>query len=252
MTTVAVFVRPPEPGSTLTALVDAGAVTADEATDLYRGLARDVCVAVETSGADLLVNYRPVDADDPTGAVEDPDALEAVRDVVEEALDEPADARYEVQVGSTFSARAGNTVTHLLEQEAVRTAAVVRPTAAMLARRHVDSAAMKLRGADVVLGPATDGTVSYAGFVEPVDFDGAFTRPAVETLTDRAGDAGLDTDFIEMLPTAETPGGFATLVTQIRARQRAGQRVPAYTAAVVEDLGLRAAAADDRLAVGRD
>lgn len=252
MTTVAVFVRPPEPGTVLTSCVDAGAVTAAEAADLYRAMARDVCAAVESSGGDLLVNYRPVEAADPTVGEPDEESLEAVRSMLEEALADPDDARFEVQVGSTLSARVGNTVTHLLEREAVKSAAVVRPSAALLERRHVDSAAMKLRQSEVVLGPATDGLVSYAAFTDPVDFADAFAAPEVETLTDRARDAGLDVDFVEMLPVAETAGGLATLVSQMRARRRAGLRVPAYTAAVVEDLGLRAEPVDDRLAVGRD
>ena len=66
MTTVAVLVRPPEPGTALPNPVDAGAVTASEAVDLYTAMVRDVCAAVEASGGDLLVNYRPVAADDPT------------------------------------------------------------------------------------------------------------------------------------------------------------------------------------------
>ncbi|WP_415382023.1 hypothetical protein [Halosimplex sp. TS25] len=252
MTTVAVFVRPPESGTVLRNCVDAGAVTAAEATDLYAAMARDVCAAVEASGAELLVNYRPVNADDPTAPEEDEDALEAVRDVVDDALADPGSARYEVQVGSSYSARVGNTVTHLLEREEVKSAAVVRPTAALLERRHVDSAAMKLRQSEVVLGPATDGKLSYAAFTEAVDFEDAFTPPEVETVTDRARDAGLDVDFVEMLPVAETAGGFATLISQIRARQRAELRVPPRTSAVLDELGLRADAVDDRLAVGRD
>ncbi|WP_123534574.1 DUF2064 domain-containing protein [Halosimplex salinum] len=252
MTTVAVLVRPPESGTVLPTLVDAGAVTADEARDLYAAMVRDTCAAVESSGGDLLVNYRPVHAEDETEATEDEEALDAVRSLLDGALANPDSHRYEVQVGSSLSARVGNTVTHLLEREAVKSAAVVRPTAALLERRHVDSAAMKLRQSEVVLGPATDGLVSYAAFTEPIDFEDAFTSPEVETLTDRAVDAGLSVDFLEMHPVAETAGGLATLVSQIRARQRADLRVPPYTTAVVEDLGLRATAVDGHFDVGRD
>jgi len=253
MTTVALFVRPAEPGTVLEPLVDAGAVTAAEAVDLYAAMARDVAVAVSASGADLLVNYRPVNADDPTEPAADEQARDAVRSLLAPALEDPSAPRYEVQVGSSLSARVGNTITHLLDREGVQSAAVARPSAAMLQRRIVDSAAMKLRGAEVVLGPATDGRVSYAAFTEPVDFENAFAQPAVETLTDRGRDAGLDVDVLETLPVAETPGGFATLVSQIRARRRADLWVPSRTAAVVDDLGLIASATDDGgLAVGRD
>lgn len=252
MTTVAVFVRPPESGTVLSNCVDAGAVTTAEATDLYRALTRDVCAAVEASGGDLLVNYRPVNETDPTSGEEDPDALAAVTSAVDEALADPDGARYEVQVGSSFSARAGNTVTHLLEREAVKSAAVLRPTAGLIERRHLDSAAMKLRQSEVVLGPATDGLVSFAAFTQPIDFEDAFVPPEVETLAARANDAGHDVGLIEMLPVADSVGGLATLVSQIRARQRAGLWVPQYTSSVIEDLGLRAEAVEDGLGVGRD
>ncbi len=69
----------------------------------------------------------------------------AVREPVTEALESPGNARFEVQVGSTFAARAGNTVSHLLNEEEVHSAAVVRPIAPLLGRTHLDSAAMKLR-----------------------------------------------------------------------------------------------------------
>ena len=252
MTTVALLVRPAEPGTVLEPLVDAGAVTADEAVDLYAAMARDVATAVRASGADLLVNYRPVEADDPTEPAADETSLDAVRSLLAPALDDPDAPRYEVQVGSSLSARVGNTITHLLDREGVKSAAVARPTGAMLQRRIVDSAAMKLRGSEVVLGPATDGRVSYAAFTEPVDFENAFAQPAVETLTDRGRDAGLDVDFLEMLPVAETAGGFATLVSQLRARRRADLWVPPHTAAVVEDLGLVASDDEGGLSVGRD
>ena len=252
MTTVAVLVRPPEPGTALPNPVDAGAVTASEAVDLYTAMVRDVCAAVEASGGDLLINYRPVATADPTSGEADEQSRSDVRSMLEDALTSPDSARYEVQVGSTLSARVGNTVTHLLEREDVKSAAVVRPTAALLERRHVDSAAMKLRQSEVVLGPATDGLLSYAGFVEPVDFEDVVTPPEVETVTDRARDAGLGVDFVEMLPTADTTGGLATLVSQIRARRRANLRVPPETSAVIEDIGLRAAAVDDSLGIRRE
>lgn len=252
MTTVALLVRPPEPGTVLDRLVDSGAVTAEEAGDLYAAMARDVATAVRASGADLLVNYLPAEAEDPTEPAEDEQSLTAVRSMLASALDDPDAPRYEVQVGSSLSARVGNTVTHLLDREAVQSAAVVRPSAPLVQRRIIDSAAMKLRQSEVVLGPATDGRVSYAAFTEPIDFADAFAQPAVETLTDRGRDAGLDVDYLEMLPVAETAGGFATLVSQLRARRRADLWVPPHTAAVVEDLGLVAPASEDGLTVGRD
>lgn len=233
MTTVAVLADPPQKGAVLEGLVD-DVVTEAQAVTLYRAMVGDVCEAVQTSGAELLVNYRP--ADQLPVDVDDPE--DALRSVVEDALDDTDDIRYEVQVGSTFAARVGNTVTHLLEREEVQTAAAVTPVAAFLGRQHVDSAAMKLRRSGVVLGPTTDGRVYYAGFTDPIDFTDAYDPPAVESLVERAGEADLDTDFLPMLPTLETAHDMQTVLPLLRARTAAGSRIPFRTASVISGLDL--------------
>ncbi len=236
MTTVAVLCDPPRPGLVLPDLVETSPLSAEETADLYAAMLGDVCRAVETSGGELLVNYR---ADDALPEYEGEGSAEAeLRSVVRSALDDPDEARFEVQVGETFAGRAGNTATHLLDGEGVTTVAVVEPTAAFLGRAQVDNAAMKLRSSGVVLGPSTGGRVYYAGFRETVDFDGAYTAPEVETLTDRGLDAGHDVDFLPMLPVVETGEDLADALSLIRARQRAGRIVPRSTAETLDDLGV--------------
>lgn len=253
MTTVAVLVDPAEDRAALSPCVEAGVLTESEASDLSGAMARDVCAAVEASGGELLVNYAPLDADggDVDGDA-DKEAERAARNIVADGLSDPGKARYEVQVGSTRTARIGNTVTHLLEGEGVQSAAVVDPAAALLERRHVDSAAMKLRGSAVVLGPAPGGRVWYAAFREPIDFTEAFEPPAVRTLTDRARDEGHEVDFLERNPVVETPADLAELVLELRTRQRAEKWVPSHTAAAIEDLGLGVVSDDEGLRVARD
>lgn len=238
MTTVAVLADPPVEGAVLTGLTD-GLLSEREATDLYAAMLTDVCRAIESSGADLLVNYRDPDQV-PDGV--DPEA--AVRDVLEPELHALGDARFEVQVGSTFAGRVGNTATYLLEQESVATVAAVEPTAALLARQQVDSAAMKLRSSDVVLGPTTDGRVYYAGFGEPIDFEDAYATPAVETLTERAKDAGLDVDFLPTNPVLRTPEDLLTAIPVLRARRQAGRVVPPRTTTRIQEYGLRVVEGD--------
>jgi len=239
MTTVAVMADPPVEGFVLSDLAE-GPLTDSERTALYTAMLSDVCRAVEASGAELLVNYRP-DEQVPDGV----DSETAVRETVSEALDAPGEARYEVQVGSTPSARVGNTVTHLLEREGVKTAAAVDPTAPLLTRQLIDSAAMKLRSSAVVLGPTTDGRVYYAGFAEPVDFEDAYDTPAVETLTDRGKDAGWNVDFLPTTPVVETPADLRTAVPLVRARHRSERVVPPRTTALIEEFGLRVQAGPD-------
>jgi hypothetical protein len=246
MTTIAVLADPSRAGQVLPALVEDGLVTDTEATELYAALLVDVCVAVDSSGAELLVNYRP----DEQVPGEDVDSASAVRATLEDVIDTDA-TRFEVQVGSTFSARVGNTITHLLDREGVRTAAAVTPSAALLGRQHIDSAAMKLRSNDVVLGPSTDGRVTYAGFAEPIDFEDAYAGPQIETLVERATDAGLSIDFLPTVPVLSTPADLATVVPQLRARQRAGRLVPTRTMDVIDSLGLRVVEAEGETVVER-
>jgi glycosyltransferase A (GT-A) superfamily protein (DUF2064 family) len=128
----------------------------------------------------------------------------------------------------------------------------VTPGAAFLTRELVGSAAMKLRSSEVVLGPAADGRVYYAGFREPIDFTDAYEPPAVETLTDRAAEADLDVDFLPMTPLVETGSDLVTAVAHVRARLRAGRNVPPRTASFVDEHGLGVAEDADGLHLTRD
>lgn len=249
MTTVAVLADPPRPGLVHRRLVETTPLTAEEAADLYAAGLRDVCRAVATSGGDLLVNYR-ADETLPDGG--DGDSEAELREALEpvSGLD-AGTVRFEVQVGETFAGRAGNTATHLLENEGVTSAAVTEPTAALLTRQRIDEAAMKLRQRGVVIGPAPGGRVYYAGFREPVDFADAYAPPALETLTHRGVDAGLDVDYLAMAPVLQDGEDLADLLTLVRARGAAGRNVPPHTAETLASLDLRARPTDDGLRVER-
>lgn len=231
MTTVAVLVDPPRPGFVLPRLPETSPLSEEEAADLYAAVSRDLFVTVEKSGGELLVNYRPDDA-----VPGDGDAEAEVRALAEDAgVEEP---RLEVQVGETFAGRVGNTVTHLLENEGVNSAAAVEPTTPFLTRQHVDQAAMKLRRSEVVLGPGTDGRVHYAGFTDTIDFTDAYAPPALETLTDRARDVGHGVDFLPLLSVVETGRDLAAVVSQLNARRRADKLVPTHTAEAIAGFDL--------------
>lgn len=246
MTTVAVLADPPVEGFVLPELADSTPLTDAEATRLYEAMLVDLCRGIQESAGDLLVNYRPGDQ-----VPEDVDPAASLRTVLDDELPDPDEARYEVQVGETFAGRIGNTVTHLLAQEGEATVAVVKPTAPFLGRQQIGSAAMKIRSSDVVVGPAADGRIYYAGFGKPIDFENAYEPPAVETLTARARDADLEVDFLPMAPVVETGADLADAVAQIRARLRAGRNVPIETATVVDDLGLYVEEGDGGLTVAR-
>jgi hypothetical protein len=229
MTTVVVLATPPIEGECLEELQ--GPLAPAEATALYRAMLADVCETVLRGGADLLVNYP--DADEVPGDVE-PEA--ALRELLDDELPAAGDVRYEVQVGETHAGRVGNAVTHLLENENEATVAAVEPTAPFLRREHVGNAAMKLRSSEVVLGPATDGRVYFAGFREPIDFQDAYAAPAVETLTGRAVAAGHDVDFLPTLPLVEAKEDLSTALPLLSARRSAGRIVPTRTAETLSSL----------------
>jgi len=251
MTTIAVMAAPPREGLVATDLAATSPLTEAEATECYAAMLRDVLVAVSESGADLLVNYRPDDLL-PAEFVTDTAAAAEVRALAAAALDDPSDVRFEPQVGSTFDARAGNTITHLLREEGVVSAAVVEPTTPFLTRSLIDNAAMKLRRSEAVLGVSTRGRTYYAGFTEPVDFADAFAAPALETLTDRSRAAGHAVDFLPIHPVVETGADLIDVVPALNARVAAERIAPANTAAFVERTGLRVVHDDGEPQLVRD
>lgn len=244
MTTIAVLVDPPRPGLVLPRLVETSPLSEQEAADLYAAIFRDLVEAVEKSGGELLVNYR-ADDDLPGDGDSEAELREALADA---NVDDP---RFEVQVGESFAARAGNTITHLLEGEEVNSAAVVRPNAPFLTRQFIDEAAMKLRRSEVVLGPATESRVHYAGFTDTIDFTGAYAAPALETLTDRAVDVGYGVDFLPMVTALETGHDLANVLSLVNTRKRAGRLVPGHTASVLDTFELVVESTAEGLAVSR-
>lgn len=244
MTTVVVPADPPREGLVLQSIVETTPLDAEEATRLYTATLQDTCRAVAQSGGDLLVNYRPPDLLPATTGADDP--ASEIRTVLEEAVDvDVEDVRFEPQVGSTVSARLGNAITHLLEEEDTGTAAVLYPDAPLVARTTVDSLAMALRRTPVVLVPGGRGSIALAGFTTPVDFSSVFTPPALTRVTDRALAEGLEVDFSGGAPRLQTGESLLSTVLEIRARDRADRIVPPHTAATIEGLPLQVTVEDE-------
>lgn len=255
MTVLAVFADPPRPGLVLPELAESSPLSEAEAADLYAASLKDTFAAAERSGGELLINYRPdellpgghaatprderAESDANREHEIDRSAEAEVRALAVDALEDPDDARFEVQVGSTLSARAGNTITHLLEREEVQSAAVVPGTAPMLTRKDIDGAAMKLRRNEVVLGPSERGGVYFAGFTDAVDFEDAYATPELETLTVRGVDAGHEVEYLPAKSRVETGVGLLSLVPVLNARIAAGRIVPEHTATLLHEWGLR-------------
>ncbi len=238
MTTIAVLADPPREGFVLPELAETSPLSVSEVTELYAAMLKDTFVAVANSGGELLVNYRPDDAipDEYAGVGSSEEELRALAD---EALEDTDDVRFEVQVGETFSGRAGNTATHLLEQEGVTSVAIVDGTAPMLTRKEIDSAAMKLRRSEVVLGPGEGGRIYFLGATDTIDFEGVYTPPELETATQRAVDAGYDVDYLPAMTSVATGDDLRSLLPLLNSRIAAERIVPVNTASYLHGLGVR-------------
>ncbi|MFW5949705.1 MAG: hypothetical protein ACOCSD_08925 [Halolamina sp.] len=237
MTVVALLATPPRPGVRFPELAATSPLTEEEAARLAAAMDKDAMRAVERSGATLLVNYLPDDLLDEEHQTEVASEAE-IRALAADALDDVGDVRFEPQVGSTPSARVGNTVTHLLREEDAGSVAVLPGNTPFVTRSGIDGAAMKLRSNEVVLGPGTGGQVHYAGFTEPVDFADAMRPPVLNTLAELARGEGHDTGFLPTQPTVRAGDDLASVVAEIRARVAAERVVPTFTASLIEEYGL--------------
>lgn len=252
MVTVHVLVvDPPRPGLALPGLTGEassgeGSLGTEAAATLAGAMIQDIAIAAASGGGDLLVNHPTedqLDGSHRTG-LEPAEELAALLEDTPIALDT---VRFEPQVGSSFEARVGNTVMHLLQEEGEASVGVLDGQSPTLERTALDSAAMKLRRSEVVVAPAPDGGVAYLGLTDPLDFEGAWRPPAIRSIVDGAVEAGHAVDFLPMHPRADDSKGLATLITVIEARRTAGRRIPEYTASAIDTLGLRVVQRDGRL-----
>lgn len=229
MTTASVLVSPTAESDVVDRLA-AGPLDRDGAERLYEAMIADVCLAIEGSGADLVVAVE-ADADE-----EADEATASVRSRLDGVLADPDAVDVESRELRSAPEQFASEVLRLHE-DGVTTAAVVEPTAPFLARRNVDSAAMKLRSSEVVLGPAPDGRVYFAAFSEPMDLRDALDPTPLEGLAHLASD-DRGVDFLPMLPLLEADGDLPTALSHLRARVAAGRDVPKHTAETVGDLDL--------------
>lgn len=240
MTVVVLMADAPVEGVACRELIEGTPLSPADGLALYNAVLKDVFETLAESTVDVLVNYPGPD-DLPADVEPDRDPEVALRALAGTAVepDRLDEFRFEVQVGSDFSAKAGNAVTHLLRDEERTSASVLRPCVPRLVRSVIDEAAIKLRRNDVVLGPAGDGEVYFAGFVEPIDFTDAFEENALETIASRAGEDGLTVDFARERELLHSPRALRSVVTRLRAELLAGNPVPEHTWGFIEDRGLR-------------
>ncbi|MFB6133206.1 MAG: DUF2064 domain-containing protein [Halanaeroarchaeum sp.] len=240
MTVAVALVDPPREGLVFSELVSSTSLTPEAGASLYEAVLADFFATTAESNVDVLVNY-PTPEMLPGDSTGSPEA--EIRTVAASVLDgsDRTDLRFEVQVGSTRSARVGNAITHLLRDEEETSAAFVDHRVPLLERSLLDQAAIKLRRSETVLGPAPDGDVYFAGFTDPIDFTDVMDDGPLETIVSRSVDDGASVDFVEGREVLGIPRDLRSVVSSLRARRTAGMRVPTHTMAAIDEMGLRLA-----------
>lgn len=225
MTTVVVLADPPVEGIACENLVEQTELTPADGLALYEAVVADTMATLERSTVDILLNYPQADA---VPGDTDVDPKARLRELAATAMspDRFEDVRFEPQVGSNFSAKAGNAITHLIRDEGAQSAAVLNPCVPRLARSIIDEGALKLRRADVVLGPAARGEVYFAGFSELIDFTDVFETRPVETITREAAGNDLAVDFLRGREGLFEPADFESVVSRLNANTLAGKPLP--------------------------
>lgn len=239
MTVITLFVDPPRPGLVFPDLVEQSALSAGEAAELYQAIFQDLLLSATASGGDVLINYRPDDLLPTKFTDESEPAAEKISQIAASTIETLDNIRFEVQIGSTQSARVGNTVTHLLDKEDHSSVGILQPTVASISRSDLDSAAMKQRRADVVIGPGQANTIYYAGFSTPIDFSGVFDSSPLASVIQGANDADLKISLLDMHPVLSDIQGLKTYISHAHARKRAGLPFAEHTVDVIETLDLK-------------
>lgn len=241
MTLHVLAVDPPRPGLALPELTTDGGLGAEAVVRLAEALIQDAAVAAADSGGELLV-YHPTDDQLPAAHRTETAPVDELRALLETALPAGDDVRFEPQGGSSAGARVTNAATHLLQEEDEASVAVLDGRAPTLDRAALDSAGMKLRRSEAVIGPAPNGRATYLGLTEPMDLEGAWGPPQLNPLVERAVEAEYGIDFLPMHPRVDGPAGLASVVALIEAWRAAGRRYPSHTAAAIDDLDLQVTA----------
>lgn len=228
MTVFAVLLDPPRPGLVLQDVSKTSPLNPEEAATLYAAMAKDTVRAVAESGGELLVNYR-TEADIPEQYRTGTPVKEEIKSLVSQAIDDPDIARFEKQVGSTFASRVGNTVTHLLTEEAADSVGVLDGKSPTLVRQTLDSAAMKIRHHNAVIAPGINGDWSFLAFTELIDFTNIFEPPALVTIVNAIVEEDYSVDFLPIHPHVTDETNLIMLVTLMQARAAANKITPPFT-----------------------
>lgn len=246
MTTVAIMADPPIPGLVLRDLIGVVDLSADDVAKLYVAMFKDVMIAIEHSGGELLINYQSTE-NLPSEFNSDTDPADELASIATSVLD--GEPRLEKQVGSNKYERYRNTITHLLDVESVQSAAFVPACTPLMTRVIIDSAAMKLRRHEVVVGPTVNGDLYYAGFTAVPDLSIPRDISPVEAVARHAVKAGFMVDVLKDGHIVSDAGSLAELLLRVRTLRAANHPVPTFTAQWFDEHDIDITFVDERPAL---
>lgn len=216
MTDVVLPLVPPDRQAARSALP-----TTDAIADLFHATSADAATAVHESGGDLAF------------AVADDAARTFADTLSRSALPDAEVLRLELDV-DTGIADVGPALRAIRDHSDAASVGVIDPSVGLARRTHLDTAAMRLRREDVVIGPTPGGGWWYLG-----------TRVGADELPEVLGDSvvglldGLDPDtlevgFLPLLPIIEDDADLGGLRELLGAMTRADRSVAPYAAAWFE------------------
>ncbi len=204
----------------------------EETRDLLECAVRDTVVAVDASGANLVL---AVTDRTPTPIFEWDDIDAGVAELSD-------DCGIEREMGVVPVDRGGVNVASLLdaaiEERPGPSVSILRPISPLLQRRHLDGMTMRLRRDDVVLGPTTTSEWYAIGRGRDVSLGHIDTSPSLTGTALGVAEADVSIDLLPALPAITSVTGLAGTIALLEAYALAGRAVAPWTAQFLDDTEL--------------
>lgn len=215
MARVVVVVEPSDDHRIVSTVSRQYGVADQAALDVYRGVLMDLCRAAAGSNADLAVAA-------PAGDVRAPDARALLQDAIGASAD-GAVLEYDPARGPRPDDVAA-------EEGAVT---LLLPRSPLIRRTHLDSAAMRLRRHDTVIGPTARGGVCHLSVSESATDQLGGRVDDLEAVVDAAVADDASVDLLAPWPAMDSEEGLAGTLALLAAFQTIEREIAPYTRAAL-------------------
>lgn len=193
--------------------------------DLFHALLADAIFAVDECGGGLylIVGGR----DERAGTFVD----ELLNTVVEENVDPPV---LRIETDGGFPS-VGPSLQAVRRHSSAASVGVLDPRTLLIQRRHLDTAAMRLRREDVVFGPSPSGGYYFIGSALEEDALSATLPNDIDTATAVAAEGDRTVGFLEMLPVVTSEEQLESATGLVAAMQTGSRTVAPFTSAYLDE-----------------